>query len=508
ILPFEEEAIHELYMLTSGHPYFTQCLGSSSFDNAEKNKKKSISREIVRKEFMPTVKRFAAGVIWVWDSLSANDQVILYLMAVLKEENMPINRTTIEKKAFSLDLAPAVEKFPETINKLRNFSFIKENNIADSAYDFRVEFIRQWIINEISIEEISKKIVSIDEDIAFHLNNARYYFNHKNFKQATGHYEQILEKSPYHFEALFYLARCYRNRMAEDTTYLDTSLDLFKKSYELNRHKARKEYLEILSEKLTYLKSGEGVEFWLGERGQEIEEILAEIQRINPDDSKVTNNLDIIKQLGKEIGETLEQLEFAEIYVSFQSGFAVDENGHVIGLTLDNIKLAPHFLVNISKLKHLQVFVFRNSGLTDISVLQGLSNLATLDLSSNQLTDISVLHGLSNLTTLKLYNNKLTDISVLHGLSNLKELDLSDNQLSDISVLHGLTNLTLLDLRYNKINKLPETIVEMEMRIDVDVDWLLGPTILLKGNPLESPPPAIIRKGKETISAYFKSLGK
>ncbi|MDQ1351839.1 MAG: hypothetical protein QG657_2144, partial [Acidobacteriota bacterium] len=312
IIPFEEEAINEMYMLTSGHPYFTQCLAASSFDNAEKNKKKSISRKIVREEFIPTVKKFASGVLWVWDSLSANDQVILYLMAVLKEENLPINRATIEKKAFSLDLAPAVEKFPGTITRLRNFSFIKESNNDGSVYDFSVEFIRQWIINEITIEEISKKIISLDEDIAFHLNNARYYFNHKNYNQAIGHYEQILEKSPYQFEALFYLARCYKDRMAEDTTYLDKALDLFKKFFELNRDKARKEYLEMLYEKLDHLEAEDRANVWRGKKGKAIEEILKEIQNVNPGDSKVTerlNDLDIIKQLEKEIGTSLTQFD-------------------------------------------------------------------------------------------------------------------------------------------------------------------------------------------------------
>lgn len=164
IIPFEVDAVNEIYILTSGHPYFTQCLAASSFDNAEKNKINNISREIVREEFIPTVKRFADGVIWIWDSLSANDQVILYLMAVLKEENSPINRATIEKKAYSLDLTPAIDILPETIVRLRNFSFIKEKNINGSAFEFYIEFIRQWIVNEITLEEISKKILPLNEE--------------------------------------------------------------------------------------------------------------------------------------------------------------------------------------------------------------------------------------------------------------------------------------------------------------------------------------------------------
>ncbi|MCX6583603.1 MAG: ATP-binding protein [Candidatus Aminicenantes bacterium] len=158
IIPFEEEAINEIYMLTSGHPYFTQCLAASSFDAAEKNKQKSISREIVREEFIPTVKRFASGVIWVWDSLSANDQVILYLMALLKEEKRPITVDTIREKALSLNAAHDFENLRQILEKMVHFKIIRNDKRGE--YDFYVEFIRKWIVREISEAEIKNLISS------------------------------------------------------------------------------------------------------------------------------------------------------------------------------------------------------------------------------------------------------------------------------------------------------------------------------------------------------------
>jgi small GTP-binding protein len=112
------------------------------------------------------------------------------------------------------------------------------------------------------------------------------------------------------------------------------------------------------------------------------------------------------------------------------------------------------------------------------------------------------------LKALHLTKNQLTDISVLQGLSQLEELDLSNNLLTDISGLQRLSQLTWLDLKNNKISQLSESIIDMGLKIDVDIDIThdIPDTLFLYGNPLESPPVEIIRKGKEAIRTYFKSL--
>ncbi|MCP4219884.1 MAG: GTP-binding protein [bacterium] len=79
--------------------------------------------------------------------------------------------------------------------------------------------------------------------------------------------------------------------------------------------------------------------------------------------------------------------------------------------------------------------------------------------------------------------------------------------MSDLSPLQGLTNLTKLDARKNSITSLPEALLQLDLEIDVDTkDLWEGSGILLYGNPLKSPPPEIIRIGKDAIRNYFRSL--
>jgi small GTP-binding protein len=262
-------------------------------------------------------------------------------------------------------------------------------------------------------------------------------------------------------------------------------------------------------------------------------------------ETKMAKYLQLIKQLEKETGGKLNQVELDETWK--KKSFSMDENSNVNGLNLDEMKLEKiplqitkfHHLKRLSlyknkisdisalkELGNLTVLNLRNNQISDISMLKVLGNLTVLNLRNNQISDISVLKALENLTLLDLNSNQISVISVLKELGNLKELDLSFNRISNISMLKELGNLTVLflshnkindismlmelenltriDLRNNQINELPEEILGLQIEIKWERDWRGG--IFLEGNPLEYPPIEIVKQGKEAIRYYFQSL--
>ena len=106
-------------------------------------------------------------------------------------------------------------------------------------------------------------------------------------------------------------------------------------------------------------------------------------------------------------------------------------------------------LTGLTKLWFLNL---RNNSVSDISAVAGLTNLTSLDLRNNSISDISAVAGLTNLTSLDLENNSVSDISAVAGLTNLRILDLWNNSVSDISAVAGLTNLTKLYLWNNSVS--------------------------------------------------------
>ncbi|MCP4147087.1 MAG: GTP-binding protein [bacterium] len=190
--------------------------------------------------------------------------------------------------------------------------------------------------------------------------------------------------------------------------------------------------------------------------------------------------LNTIEQLKKWLAIDLLQLEYANI-TGTVNGYALDEEKNVIGLNLYAVKKISNY-----------------------SFIKDLKHLTALNLNLNQLSDFSFLKELPELTHLYLALNQITDISPLMELKNLEHLYLFDNQIEDISALKGLNKLKRVDLRNNKIKRLPPEISEFNIEIKWEKGYSGG--IFLDGNPIENPPQEVVKKGKEAIKSYFRSL--
>lgn len=98
----------------------------------------------------------------------------------------------------------------------------------------------------------------------------------------------------------------------------------------------------------------------------------------------------------------------------------------------------------------ISVLNARSSEIVDLTGLEYLTNLKTLDLGNNSLTKVPSLTKLTHLKTLKLGNNYLQDLTALKGLTSLTYLDISNNYIKDFSQLKDFTNLTTLYLDDNE----------------------------------------------------------
>jgi uncharacterized repeat protein (TIGR01451 family) len=92
-----------------------------------------------------------------------------------------------------------------------------------------------------------------------------------------------------------------------------------------------------------------------------------------------------------------------------------------------------------------------SSYITNLTGIEGFTNLLFLNCSDNQFTSINV-NSLTNLQILHCFGNQLTSLNV-SGLTNLKFLYCNNNQLPNLNV-GGLTNLQILDCSYNLLPSL------------------------------------------------------
>ena len=103
-----------------------------------------------------------------------------------------------------------------------------------------------------------------------------------------------------------------------------------------------------------------------------------------------------------------------------------------------------------SDVVNISILYSRRSGIVDLTGLEYLTNLKTLDLSDNSLTKVTALKSLTHLKTLKLKDTDLTALTNIKGLTSLTYLDISKNYITNFSQFKDFKNLTTLYLDDNR----------------------------------------------------------
>ncbi len=192
----------------------------------------------------------------------------------------------------------------------------------------------------------------------------------------------------------------------------------------------------------------------------------AQINQIFPD-----SNLAVViaDTLGKSVTDTVTQGDLDTISIVFAAGKNIQNISGIeylnkvqtLNLSFNQISdISPLATANMPGLYQLLLF---NNQISDISPL-ATANMPYLDLLflfSNQISDISPLAtvNMSYLKQLDLHDNQISDISPLAAkkMPDLKQLDLHNNQISDISPLgNGAFNaLVAAYISDQKITKAP-----------------------------------------------------
>ena len=118
--------------------------------------------------------------------------------------------------------------------------------------------------------------------------------------------------------------------------------------------------------------------------------------------------------------------------------------------------------------------VWKNS-VKDLSPLAGLTNLTGLYLGINSASDLSPLAELTSLESLFLDSNGISDLSPLAGLTKLTRLAVNNNSVSDLSPLVGLTNLKWMRLASNNISDLSPLVTNMGLGSGDELDVRSNP---------------------------------
>ncbi|MDR1799294.1 MAG: FG-GAP-like repeat-containing protein, partial [Bifidobacteriaceae bacterium] len=124
-------------------------------------------------------------------------------------------------------------------------------------------------------------------------------------------------------------------------------------------------------------------------------------------------------------------------------------SAHPAGVINKVSDLSP--LANLTSLKALN---FRNNNLSDLTPLAGLTGLTGLYFTHNNITDLSPLKDTTQLTYFGAQYNQITDLSPLAGNVHINRIDADKNQITSVEPLADLDSITILGVSWNNIEDL------------------------------------------------------
>ncbi|HMK26506.1 MAG TPA: leucine-rich repeat protein [Chitinophagaceae bacterium] len=236
-----------------------------------------------------------------------------------------------------------------------------------------------------------------------------------------------------------------------------------------------------------------------------------EIQEI-----KGLNNLFVLQQLYLTKNQ-IQEIKGLDNLIALQVLYIVDNQiqelkGLDMLIALRLLHLAGNKIQEIKGLDNLialQVLYLVGNKIQEIKGLGKLTGLQHLDLSQNQIQEIKGLDNLITLQVLYIVNNKIQEIKGLDNLITLQVLYLIGNKIQEIKGLEKLTDLQQLDLSQNQIKDISPLLSlltreknSLKTAIKDKRQKTIG-ELNVKGNPLTTPPLAIVEKGNEAVLRFF-----
>lgn len=192
------------------------------------------------------------------------------------------------------------------------------------------------------------------------------------------------------------------------------------------------------------------------------------LSRINDEDaSKLADRLDNLLELS--IGSSnLSSLDFIEkhdkvsyLSISNMPDFPIVDvlnssmflnKVYAPNLSLSRMNLKGEDIGLIKKFKSVHRLYLNDNDIGQISNFPDALNLETLDLSGNPVVCINIpIEKVPNLKTLILRDTNIEDLTKLQGLDNLAEINLTNTKVTNIAPLKKFKNLKLIEIDPDKV---------------------------------------------------------
>jgi ABC-type branched-subunit amino acid transport system substrate-binding protein len=243
VLIYQREAIQEIIQLSAGHPYFTQTICFTLFQQARTSNKWTVDRDDVKNISDQAIANSDAGLLGFWQVLTIPERIIISTVAEAQKIAIAQGRKVPEEPL-------ALLKINERNQRESLFQawerLIENRYLSEDGRKVRVELIRRWLLQYHPIQNEIQNLQQQNENVEHLVQNlivvANFWSQQGEQQQALQLYERALAINPNNFNIAESLAEQYLR-----VENFEKSLELHKQLYKADFQNYKEGYLHALS---------------------------------------------------------------------------------------------------------------------------------------------------------------------------------------------------------------------------------------------------------------------
>jgi ABC-type branched-subunit amino acid transport system substrate-binding protein len=244
VLTYQLEAIQEIIQLSAGHPYFTQVICFTLFQQARTSNKWTVNRDDVKNILDQAIANSDAGLQGFWQVLTISERIIISAVAESQKIAIEEGRRVPEDPLALLNINEKNQR--ESLLKAWE-RLIENRYLYENGRKITVELIRRWLLQYHPIQNEIQNLQQQNENVEHLVENlivvANFWSQQGEQQQALQHYERALAINPNNFNIAASLAEQYLK-----VENFEKSLELHRELYEADFQNYKEGYLHALSE--------------------------------------------------------------------------------------------------------------------------------------------------------------------------------------------------------------------------------------------------------------------
>jgi tetratricopeptide (TPR) repeat protein len=194
-----DEAVEQVWSLTCGHPFLTQQLCSHVWEQSydeEPDEPLPANPEDVNIAVPGTLDASRNALEWLWDGLPPAERVVVSALAEAGSD--PITQEGLEQLLHESGVRVVIRELQNAPQLLQEWDLLEP---VDGGYRFRVELLRQWIVEHKPLKRVQEELDRI-EPIAEGLYRVGLgFYGGEQLDLAVGSLRQAVGLNPNHVKA-------------------------------------------------------------------------------------------------------------------------------------------------------------------------------------------------------------------------------------------------------------------------------------------------------------------